>query len=81
MIVPYISREDVSAALSSLVHVTRKPVADGLQHLLLVDLTPHYADMPEGDGKRAFAVQKLLVEEITHALNDQCDLFRLISTQ
>jgi tetratricopeptide (TPR) repeat protein len=78
MIVPYISREDVSAALSSLIHTTRKPVADGLQHLLLVDLLVNAPDMPNSDEKRAFAAQELLIMEITRALHEQCDLFRLL---
>src|SRR3954468_6040103 len=78
MIVPYISREDVSAALCSLIHTTRKPVADGLQHLLLVDLLVNAPDMPNSDEKRAFAAQELLIMEITRALHEQCDLFRLL---
>ncbi len=77
MIVPYISREDVSAALTSLIHNTRKPAADGLQHLLLIDLLVVAPAMPESDEKRAFAVQELLVGEITQALDEQCALFRL----
>ncbi len=77
MIVPFISREDIVAALSSLVYSPRKPVADGLQHLLLVDLMLSTPDMPESDEKRVFAVHKLLVEEITQALNDQCHIFGL----
>jgi len=78
MIVPYISREDVSAALSSLIHMTRKPVADGLQHLLLVDLRIMTPDMPDSDETRVFVAQELLVGEITRALHEQCDMFRLI---
>ena len=77
MIVPYISREDVSAALTSLIHNTRKPSADGLQHLLLIDLLTIAPEMPESDEKRTFAVQELLIREIILALSEQCALFRL----
>ena len=59
MIIPYISREDVSAALSSLIHTTSKPAVGGLQHLLLVDLLLATPEMPESDEKRTFAVQEL----------------------
>src|SRR3954447_19847824 len=80
MILPYISRGDVGAALSSLIHNTQKPAADGLQHLLLVDLLVISPDMPDSDEKRAFAVQELLAREITQALNEQRGLFRLNPT-
>ncbi len=77
MVVPYLSREDVRAALASLIHPSRKPEMGGLQHLLLVDLRVNAPDMPGSSDARAYAVADLLVAEITDGLREQRATFRL----
>lgn len=77
MVIPYISRDDVSAALSSLIHTTSKLEATGLEHLLLVDLRVTAPDMPAGDDVRRFALRELLVTEIAAALAEGRRLFGL----
>ncbi len=78
MVAPYISREDVGAALASLIHATRPANASGLQHLLLVDLLVDAPDMPTSDEARTYAVRELLVSEIARALNEQRRVFGLM---
>lgn len=70
MVIPYISRDDVSAVLSSLIHTTGGNESTGLEHLLLVDLRVTAPDMPAGDEVRRFVVRDLLVTEITSALSE-----------
>lgn len=77
MIIPYISREDVRNALSSLIYSSRNLEANGLRHLLLVDLRVTDPAMPSGDGVRDYAVRELLVSEITHAFAEHRAVFLL----
>ncbi|MCC6803902.1 MAG: ATP-binding protein, partial [Anaerolineae bacterium] len=77
MVIPYISREDVSAALSSLIHAASGAESTGLEHLLLVDLRVTAPDMPAGDDVRRFVVRDLLVTEITAALVESRQTFGL----
>src|SRR3970040_427983 len=77
MVVPVISREDIRAALDSLIHSTHKPGANGLHRLLLVDLALAAPDMPDSDAARDYAVRNLLVNQIVTALNEQRALFSL----
>ncbi len=76
MIVPYISREDVSDALASLIY-RRSLETNGLRHLLLVDLLVSAPEMPAGDSVRDFAVRELLVREIVRMLTEQRIVFQL----
>lgn len=75
MITPYISRDDVSAALASLLHNTRKLA--GLRYLLLVELRIHTPDMPNSDNLRDYAVRALLVDMIDAALSEARAMFGL----
>lgn len=77
MIPPYISREDVSAALSSLIHHSREPEFNGLRHLLLVDLRLASPEMPAGDTIREYAVRDLLLTQIIAALSEHRLMFSL----
>ncbi|MEP7292486.1 MAG: hypothetical protein ABI835_11920, partial [Chloroflexota bacterium] len=78
MIVPYISREDVRAALGSLIHHSRKMETNGLRHLLLVDLRVTAPEMPGGDSVREHAVRDVLVAEIIAALSEKRTTFGLV---
>lgn len=77
MIVPYISREDVSHALASLIHSSRNLEANGLRHLLLVDLAVNAPAMPAGDNVRDYVLRDLLVSTITTTLSEQRAAFLL----
>lgn len=77
MVIPYLGRDDVSAALSSLIHASGGTESTGLEHLLLVDLRVASPDMPAGDAVRRFAVRELLVGEITNAVAEIRFVFEL----
>jgi hypothetical protein len=77
MIVPYISREDIHAALGTLIHAAQRSGESGLHRLMLVDLAVAAPEMPDSDAARDYALRELLVSEITAALNESRALFGL----
>lgn len=77
MITPYISRENVSSALASLIHNSRDLKSNGLRHLLLVDLLLINPALPSGDNMRDYALKELLVSTIIAVLSDHRAVFLL----
>lgn len=77
MVVPFISREDIRAALDSLIHTSPRTDANGLYRLLLVDLAVNAPEMPDSDAARDYALHGLLVDLITHSLDEQRAAFDL----
>lgn len=77
MITPYISRENVSSALSSLIHSSRDLKSNGLRHLLLVDLLLINPALPPGDNMRDYALKEVLVSTIISALSEHRAVFLL----
>lgn len=77
MITPYMSRENISGALSSLIHNSRDLKSNGLRHLLLVDLLLMNPALPPGDNMRDYALKELLVSTITSSLSDHRAVFLL----
>lgn len=74
---PFISRQQVGAALNALIATTGTSSTNPLTALLLVDEFCLDPDLPATDHLREFALKQILIDHITTALNEQRHSFGL----